>query len=149
MIDPASATRDLPRRDARDKLRGRTRYTVDRARPGMLYAAIRRAATASAKLMRLDLRNALATPGVRAIITADDAPGLHGIGVADQPLFARDRIRYYGEPLAAVAADTLAIAEAAAPAGFPDGPSCRPGRHYHGGGARAEGSARASGMARV
>ena len=116
MIDPASATRDLPRRDARDKLRGRTRYTVDRARPGMLYAAIRRAATASAKLMRLDLRNALATPGVRAIITADDAPGLHGIGVADQPIFARDRIRYYGEPLAAVAADTLAIAEAAAAA---------------------------------
>ena len=116
MIDPASATRDLPRRDARDKLRGRTRYTVDRARPGMLYAAIRRAATASAKLMRLDLRNALATPGVRAIITADDAPGLHGIGVADQLLFARDRIRYYGEPVAAVAADTLAIAEAAAAA---------------------------------
>ena len=116
MIDPASATLDLPRRDARDKLRGRTRYTIDRARPGMLHAAICRAETASAKLVRLDLRNALAMPGVRAIITADDAPGLHGIGVADQPLFARDRIRYYGEPLAAVAADTLAIAEAAAAA---------------------------------
>jgi CO/xanthine dehydrogenase Mo-binding subunit len=116
MIDPTSATRDLPRRDARDKLRGRTRYTIDGARPGMLYAAIRRAETASARLVRLDLRDALATPGVRAIITAGDAPGLHGIGIADQPLFARDLIRYYGEPLAAVAADTLAIAEAAAAA---------------------------------
>jgi CO/xanthine dehydrogenase Mo-binding subunit len=116
MIDPASATLDLPRRDARDKLRGRTRYTIDRARPGMLYAAIRRAEKASAKLVRLDLRDALATPGVRAIITADDAPSLHGIGVADQPMFVRDQIRYYGEPVAAVAADTLAIAEAAAAA---------------------------------
>jgi CO/xanthine dehydrogenase Mo-binding subunit len=116
MIDPASATVDLPRRDARDKLRGRTRYTVDRARPGMLHAAVRRAEIASAKLVRLDLGKALATPGVRAIITASDAPGLHGIGVADQPLFARDRICYYGEPVAAVAADTLAIAEEAAAA---------------------------------
>jgi CO/xanthine dehydrogenase Mo-binding subunit len=116
MIDPASATVDLPRRDARDKLRGRTLYTVDRGRPGMLHAAIRRAETASAKLVRLDLGKALATPGVRAIITASDAPGLHGIGVADQPLFARDRIRYYGEPVAAVAADTFEIATAAAAA---------------------------------
>jgi xanthine dehydrogenase molybdopterin-binding subunit B len=101
MIDPASATVDLPRRDARDKLRGRTLYTVDRGRPGMLHAAIRRAETASAKLLRLDLRKALATPGVRAIITARDAPGLHGIGVADQPLFARESVRYFGEPVAA------------------------------------------------
>ena len=116
MIDPASATVDLPRRDARDKLRGRTLYTVDRGRPGMLHAAIRRAETASAKLVRLDLRKALATPGVRAIITASDAPGLHGIGVADQPLFARDSVRYFGEPVAAVAADTFEIASAAAAA---------------------------------
>ena len=116
MIDPASATVDLPRRDARDKLRGRTLYTVDRGRPGMLHAAICRAETASAKLVRLDLRKALATPGVRAIITASDAPGLHGIGVADQPLFARDSVRYFGEPVAAVAADTFEIASAAAAA---------------------------------
>jgi CO/xanthine dehydrogenase Mo-binding subunit len=116
MIDPASATVDLPRRDARDKLRGRTLYTVDRGRPGMLHATIRRAETASAKLVRLDLGKALAMPGVRAIITASDAPGLHGIGVADQPLFARDSIRYYGEPVAAVAADTFEIARAAAAA---------------------------------
>ena len=116
MIDPASATVDLPRRDARDKLRGRTLYTVDRGRPGMLHAAIRRAETASAKLVRLDLRKALATPGVRAIITASDAPGLHGIGVADQPLFARESVRYFGEPVAAVAADTFEIASAAAAA---------------------------------
>jgi CO/xanthine dehydrogenase Mo-binding subunit len=116
MIDPASATVDLPRRDARDKLRGRTLYTVDRGRPGMLHAAIRHAETVSAKLVRLDPRKALATPGVRAIITASDAPGLHGIGVADQPLFARESVRYFGEPVAAVAADTFETASAAAAA---------------------------------
>jgi CO/xanthine dehydrogenase Mo-binding subunit len=116
MIDPASATLDLPRRDARDKLSGRTRYTVDRARPGMLHAAIRRADVASAKIVKLDVSKAEAMPGVRAVIVAQDAPGLHGIGIADQPLFARDRIRFHGEPVAAVAADTLAIAEAAAAA---------------------------------
>ena len=54
-------------------------------------------------------------PGVRAIVTAADAPGMIGIGIADHPLFARDVIRYDGEPLAAVAAVTLAQAQAADP----------------------------------
>ena len=52
-------------------------------------------------------------PGVRAVVTAADAPGKIGIGIADHPLFARDLIRYDGEPLAAVAADTLIQAKAA------------------------------------
>ena len=46
-------------------------------------------------------------PGVRAIVTGADAPFRHGIGIADHPLFAMDRIRYDGEPIAAIAADTL------------------------------------------
>ena len=113
MNDRAAVTMDLPRRDARDKLRGRTLYTVDRARPGMLHAAVLRAEVASARLLGVDFAIALKMPGVRAIITAADAPGLHGIGIADQPLFARDRIRHVGEPIAAVAADTLEQAQAA------------------------------------
>jgi CO/xanthine dehydrogenase Mo-binding subunit len=55
-------------------------------------------------------------PGVRAIATAADAPGRHGIGVADHTLFAEGVIRYHGEPVAAIAADTLEQAEAAAEA---------------------------------
>lgn len=55
-------------------------------------------------------------PYVRAIASADDAPGMHGIGIADHPLFARDVIRYDGEPIAAVAAGTLEQAKAAAAA---------------------------------
>lgn len=113
MNDRAAVTMDLPRRDARDKLRGRTLYTVDRARPGMLHAAVLRAEVASARLLEVDFATARKMPGVRAIITAADAPGLHGIGIADQPLFARDRIRHVGEPIAAIAADTIEQAQAA------------------------------------
>jgi CO/xanthine dehydrogenase Mo-binding subunit len=105
---------NFPRRDARDKLRGRTRYTVDRARPGMLHAALARAQVPSARIVRIDTSAARRMPGVRAIVTGADAPFRHGIGIADHPLFAMDRIRYDGEPIAAIAADTLAQAQAAA-----------------------------------
>jgi CO/xanthine dehydrogenase Mo-binding subunit len=111
-----SATMNFPRRDARDKLRGRTRYTVDQVRPRMLHAALARAQVPSARIVRIDVSAALAMPGVRAVATAADAPFRHGIGVADHPLFATDRIRYDGEPIAAIAAETLAQAQAAAAA---------------------------------
>ncbi|MGH7119194.1 MAG: hypothetical protein ACREFP_09450 [Acetobacteraceae bacterium] len=93
---------DLPRRDARDKLLGRTRYTVDRKLPRMLHAAIRRSEIASARILRIDTALARQMPGVRAIALAEDAPGMHGIGVADYASFASDVIRFHGEELAAV-----------------------------------------------
>jgi len=117
MVPPeASAVTNLPRRDARDKLGGRTRYTIDQAGPGTLQAVIRRSEIASARILAVDVSIARSMPGVRAVITAEDAPGRHGIGVIDHPLLARDVIRYHGEPLAAVAADTIEQARAAAAA---------------------------------
>jgi CO/xanthine dehydrogenase Mo-binding subunit len=107
---------NFPRRDARDKLRGRTRYTIDRARPGMLHAALARAQVPSARIVRIDASAARGMPGVRAIITGADAPFRYGIGIADHPLFALDRVRHDGEPIAAVAAETQAQAQAAAAA---------------------------------
>ena len=112
-MSDASATMDFRRRDASDKLQGRTRYTIDRYLPGMLHAAVLRSSVASGRIVRLDVSRAARLPGVRAIVTAVDAPGMIGIGIADHPLFARDVIRYNGEPLAAIAAGTLAQAEAA------------------------------------
>ncbi|WP_022728856.1 xanthine dehydrogenase family protein molybdopterin-binding subunit [Fodinicurvata sediminis] len=106
----------LPRRDARDKLRGATRYTVDSARPGMLHAALCRAEVAAARIRSIDVEPARRMPGVHAVVTAADAPGRYGIGVADHPLFAVDQVRYYGEPLAAIAAETPEQAAAAAAA---------------------------------
>ncbi|CDX32181.1 Aldehyde oxidase and xanthine dehydrogenase molybdopterin binding protein [Mesorhizobium plurifarium] len=112
--DPSTVTMGLPRRDARDKLLGRTRYTVDRALPRMLHAAILRAEVASARILRIDTTQARRMPGVRAIASAEDAPGMHGIGIADHPLFASGVIRFHGEQIAAVAADTYEQAQAAA-----------------------------------
>ncbi|MDW9356467.1 molybdopterin-dependent oxidoreductase [Sinorhizobium meliloti] len=110
------AVMNFARRDARDKLRGRTQYTIDHVRPGTLHAFLLRSEVASARIVRLDLSKAKMMPGVRAIATAEDAPGLFGIGIADHPLFARDIIRYDGEAIAAVAAETLEQAKAAAAA---------------------------------
>ena len=116
MADASGAVMNLPRRDARDKLQGRTRYTVDRALPGMLHAVQLRSTVPSARIVRMDTTVARKMPGVRAIATAEDAPHRHGLGIADHPLFAIGFIRYDGEPLAAVAADTLEQAKAAAAA---------------------------------
>lgn len=115
-VDPKAVVMNLPRRDARDKLTGRTRYTTDQAGPDMLHAVQVRATVASARIVAIDYAAALAIRGVRAVADASDAPGLHGIGIADQPLFARDVIRHHGEPIAAIAADTPEIARAAAAA---------------------------------
>ena len=114
--DPSGVTMNLPRRDARDKLFGRTRFTVDRGLPGMLHAAVLRSEVASARIVRFDTTRAMQMPGVRAIATAQDAPGMHGIGIADHPLFASGVIRFNGEQIAAVAADTYEQAQAAAEA---------------------------------
>ncbi len=104
---------DLPRRDARDKLRGRTRYTVDRVRPDMLHAVLLRSHVPAGRIVKLDVEAARNAPGVRAIATGHDAPGLYGIGIADHPLLAIDTIRYHGEPIVAIAAETEAEARAA------------------------------------
>lgn len=112
-FNPADAVMDLPRRDARDKLLGRTRYTIDAGGSDVLHAVLVRADVASARIVKLNSAAARAMPGVRAIATHEDAPGLHGIGIADHPIFAGDTVRYHGEPIAAIAAETRAQAEAA------------------------------------
>ena len=113
--NPADAVMNYAR-DARDKLRGRTRYTIDQVRPGMLHAALCRADVPSGRIRGIDAEAAKRIPGVRAVATAEDAPGMYGIGIADHPLLAKGVIRYVGEPIAAVAADTLEQARAAAAA---------------------------------
>src|SRR3984893_4092543 len=106
MSDVFAAT-DFRRRDAADKLRGRTRYTIDRYLPGMLHAAVLRASVPSGRIVRLDVSKAARMPGVRALVTATDAPGKIGLGTPAPPLSPRALIRYEGEPLAAIAADTF------------------------------------------
>lgn len=104
----------LMRTDAEDKLRGRALYTIDQFPQGVLYAALCRAKVAAGRIRSIDTSGASQLAGVRAVIVGSDAPGRTGMGVHDRPLMAVDMIRYYGEPIAAVAADTIDIARAAA-----------------------------------
>lgn len=101
-----NAVMDYPRRDASDKLRGRTKYTVDQGGLETLHAVLVRSEVASGKIIQLDAKAALEMPGVRGIATSVDAPGSHGLGIVDHPIFANGHVRYHGEPIAAIAAKT-------------------------------------------
>ncbi|MHB8765858.1 MAG: xanthine dehydrogenase family protein molybdopterin-binding subunit [Deferrisomatales bacterium] len=107
----------LPRRDARLKATGEARYTADVALPFMLHAAVVRSPLPHARILRVDTARAEALPGVRAVVTAADASGVKW-GVfrytRDQEFLARDVVRYVGEEVAAVAADTEELARQAA-----------------------------------
>ena len=87
-VDPNAAVMNLPRRDARDKLLGRTKYTIDAIEGVELQAVLLRAEVPSAKIREINLSAAREMPGVKAIATYDDAPGLHGLGITDTPIFA-------------------------------------------------------------
>ncbi len=97
------------------KLGGRAIYGIDFELPGMLYGALVPAPIAHGRLTSVDLSAARERPGVVAI-SADDVSGLTGghTGDAERPLFARETVVYRHQPVAAVAAPTLAEARAAA-----------------------------------
>ena len=104
----------LPRMDAPGKATGTATYAADFALPGMLHGRILRSTEPHSRLVRVDTSRAAKVPGVRAIIAAGDVPDVrYGGAVKDETVFARDKVRYVGQPLAAVAATTLAAATAA------------------------------------
>ena len=104
----------LQRRDGPDKVRGKLRYLGDRLSPQMLHAALVTSKHAHALIKKIDLEEALKAPGVRAVLTGKDIPGNIGIYLGDKPPLARKKVRHYGEPVAAVVADSEAEARAAA-----------------------------------
>ncbi|MDK1473810.1 molybdopterin-dependent oxidoreductase [Streptomyces sp. 549] len=93
--------------DAQAKAQGTFPYAADLWAEGLLWAAVLRAPHPHARIVSVDTSEAAAMPGVRAVITHEDVPGdaNHGRTAADRPAFARDVVRHYGEPVAAVAAD--------------------------------------------
>src|SRR5215468_8078426 len=147
------------RADAWEKVRGRPIYAGDLAVPGMLHGLIVRSPHASARIASIDTRAALALPGVAAVLTHRDVPrnefrmempgrmaeATAGAVLATQPVLAEDRVRFHGEPVVAIAAETPEIAEAAAdlvaidyedlPGVFDPLEALRPGApHVHDGG---------------
>ena len=109
---------DAPRPDGHAKTRGEFAFSSDLWAERMLWGVTVRSPHPHARIRRVDLAAALRTPGVVAAITATDVPGrpTFGIAVSDQPVFASDVVRYAGEPVAAVAAEWLGSALAAAEA---------------------------------
>ncbi|MFN3644521.1 MAG: xanthine dehydrogenase family protein molybdopterin-binding subunit [Gemmobacter sp.] len=104
------------RADAAAKVAGTARYTVDAAAPGMLHAKLLRSGRVHARVIAVDAAAARAVPGVHAVLTAFDlAPvpmPVYGYYIKDQPILT-DHVRYRGDPVAAVAAETEAAALAA------------------------------------
>ncbi len=99
------------RPDARLHGLGQTRYIDDMAFPGMLHARIKRAGVASARILRIDTREAEAMPGVMAVLTGRDIPvNSFGPSFQDQPVLADDRVFHAGDGVAAVAAVTEQLA---------------------------------------
>ena len=112
-----SAPPRFVRADGPDKVTGSGRYTADLSLTGVLAAKFRYAGVSHARITRLDVSAARATPGVMSVLTADDVPDVRfGPFVQDRTLFARDVVRFEGEIVAAVAATTAEIAQRAADA---------------------------------
>ena len=95
------------RPDGVAKTKGAFAFTSDLFAEGLLWGRTLRSPHASARIRSVDTEAARAIPGVAAVVTALDVPGLptYGLDEADQPVFAIDVVRYAGEPIAAVAAD--------------------------------------------
>jgi CO/xanthine dehydrogenase Mo-binding subunit len=103
-----------PRIEGELKVSGEAKYAVDITRPGMLWGKLLRSPIASGRIKRIDASKVLALPGVHAVVTGEDCSGLKiGRRLYDMPILADGEVRFVGEKVAAVAADTELIAEEA------------------------------------
>jgi len=107
--------KSVPRIDAVAKVTGAAMFTDDLPfGPGLLYARLVRSPHAHALIQRIDTSKALAMPGVKAVVTGKEVTALIGLYLVDRPIFAGERVRYVGEPVAGVVASSEEIAEEAA-----------------------------------
>ncbi len=104
----------VPRVEGAEKLTGRAIYASDVALPGTLWCRILRSPHAHARIVRIDTSRALLMPGVHAVLTGQDVQGRFvGKALRDMPVLCWDRVRFIGDRVAAVAADTREAADAA------------------------------------
>jgi CO/xanthine dehydrogenase Mo-binding subunit len=103
----------IPRIDGVEKVTGEALYVHDMKVQGMLYARLKTSPYAHARIKRIDTSKARALPGVKAVLTGADVPYKLGLYMIDRPVLATGKVRYYGEPVAAVAAVDLDTAQEA------------------------------------
>ena len=97
----------VPRSDGIPKVKGEFAYASDLHAADMLWGHTLRSPHAHARIAEIDISQAVAMPGVHAVLTHADVPGrkTYGLEFADQPVLGIDRVRYFGEPVAVVAAN--------------------------------------------
>ena len=106
--------RPTPRVDGEYKVAGKAIYAVDVVLPGMLWGKVLRSSISSGRIKRIDVSRARQVPGVKTVITGEDVSGLKiGRRVYDMPILADGVVRFIGEKVAAVAAETEEAAERA------------------------------------
>ncbi|MGH7832609.1 MAG: xanthine dehydrogenase family protein molybdopterin-binding subunit [Candidatus Binatia bacterium] len=127
----------VTRVDVNEKVTGEAIYGYDLVLPDMLYGKALFSTRPHAKIKRINTEKAKSCPGVVAVVTGEDFPWTHGESIKDKPLLAQDKVRYIGEPVAAVAAVDEDTAQAAVrlieveyedlPAYFNPEEACKPG----------------------
>ena len=106
----------VPMLDSFARVTGAVDYMVNLRLPDMLFGKIVRSQSPHAELLKVDPTNTLQVPGVAAILTRKDLGenAFYGAAIRDQGVLAVDRVRYVGEPIAAIAAESVEVAEEAA-----------------------------------
>jgi CO/xanthine dehydrogenase Mo-binding subunit len=112
-MDSKYVGKAVPRVDGVEKVTGEAEYVQDMKLPGMLYAKLKTSIYAHARIKSIDVSKAKALPGVKAVLTGKEAYYKLGIYMVDKPILAVDKVRYYGEAVAAVAAVDIDTAEKA------------------------------------
>jgi CO/xanthine dehydrogenase Mo-binding subunit len=106
--------KSVTRIDGLIKVTGKAKYIADLSHPGMLYAKILLSNHAHANIINIDTSKAEQYPGVVEVVTGKDAPNQrYGLYLRDRLIFAKDRVRHIGEPVAAVAAISEKVASEA------------------------------------
>ncbi|MCC5910178.1 MAG: xanthine dehydrogenase family protein molybdopterin-binding subunit [Clostridiaceae bacterium] len=95
-----------PRKDSKDKVKGKVKYVNDINTVGMLHTALKTSPHAHAKIISIDIAEAMEKPGVRKVITGEDIPYIVGLYLGDKYPLALGKVRHYGEAVAAVIADS-------------------------------------------
>jgi nicotinate dehydrogenase large molybdopterin subunit len=107
---------EIPKVDALEKVLGAARYGADQSMEHALHLKVVRSHRPHARILKIEIDEALRVPGVERVFTARDIPGKNLIGIInkDQPVLASDRVRYIGDPVALIAAKSVEAAEEAA-----------------------------------
>ena len=112
--DTPSWETDMPRKGRVERVIGKGIYGIDLNLPDALHGGVLRSEYAHAKIVSIDTSAAKAIPGVRAVVTAADAPDVrYGRSYIDRYILAKDKVCYMGDPVAAVAADSQALVKEA------------------------------------